>query len=111
MATSLTFINYVCEQLEGIGSLRYRKMFGEYMVYLNDKPVVIVCDNTSYVKKLDVIDDMMANAEIGFPYNGAKEHYVLDIDNSDFSKEVVLKIEAITPLPKSKKKKTENEQK
>lgn len=111
MATSLTFINYVCEQLEGIGSLRYRKMFGEYMVYLNDKPVVIVCDNTSYVKKLDVIDDMMANAEIGFPYNGAKEHYVLDIDNSDFSKEVVLKIEAVTPLPKSKKKKINDEQK
>ena len=111
MATSLTFINYVCEQLEGIGSIRYRKMFGEYMIYLNDKPVITVCDNTPFVKKLDVICDMMTDAGVGIPYNGAKEHYILDIDNPDFSKEVVLKIEEVTPIPKSKKKKPENKQK
>lgn len=105
MATTLDYINYVCEQLDGIGEIRYRKMFGEYMVYLNDKPVVTVCDDTAFVKKLECIKELMQNAQCGFPYDGAKEHYILDIDNSDFSKEVVLKIEEVTPLPKSRKKK------
>ena len=47
----------------------------------------------------------MEGAGKGFPYNGAKEHYILDIDNSDFSKEVILKIESVTPLPKKRNKK------
>lgn len=104
MATSQDFVEYVCEQISGIGEIRYRKMFGEYMVYLNDKPVVIVCDDTPYVKMLDIISDMMEGASKGFPYNGAKEHYVLDIDNGEFARDVILKVESVTPLPKKKKK-------
>lgn len=103
MATSVSFIQYVCEQLSEIGSIRYRKMFGEYMVYVNEKPVVIVCDDTAYVKKLEEIQEMMKDSETGYPYEGAKEHYILDIDDSNFSKMVVSKIEEVTPLPKKKK--------
>ncbi len=79
-------------------------MFGEYMIYLNEKPVIIVCDNTAFVKKLDCIQELMKKADVGFPYKGAKEHYVLDIDDADFSKEVILEIEKVTAIPKSKKK-------
>ncbi len=104
MSTSLDFINYVCDQLNGIGDINYKKMFGEYMVYLNNKPVIIVCDNVAFVKKLDIITEMMQNADVGFPYKGAKEHYVLDIDNADFCKDIVVKIEEVTPIPKSRKK-------
>ena len=50
MATTKDYIEYVCERLHGAGGLRYRKMFGEYMVYVNDKPVLLVCDNTVFVK-------------------------------------------------------------
>lgn len=50
MATSVDFINYVCEQIVGVGDIRYRKMFGEYMVYVNYKPILLICDNTVYVK-------------------------------------------------------------
>ncbi len=42
MATSIDYIEYVCEQIRGVGEIRYKKMFGEYMVYVNDKPVIIV---------------------------------------------------------------------
>ncbi len=104
MATSVNFINYVCEQLNGIGDITYKKMFGEYMVYLNGKPVITVCDNTAFVKKLDCIKELMKNASLGYPYDGAKEHYILDIDNADFSKDIVREIEKVTPLPKRKKK-------
>ncbi|MCI8291140.1 MAG: transcriptional regulator, partial [Clostridia bacterium] len=45
MATTNEYIEYVCEQIRGIGDVRYKKMFGEFMVYVNDKPVIIVCNN------------------------------------------------------------------
>lgn len=60
MATSQEYIEFVCEQLVGIENVRYKKMFGEYMVYVNDKPVLLVCDNTVYVKKLPEIEELMS---------------------------------------------------
>ena len=105
MATTNEYIEYVCEQINGIGAIRYMKMFGEFMVYVNDKPIIIVCDNNAFVKKLECIEEMMKDSKLGYPYKGAKEHYILDIDNSEFCKNVVSKIEEVTPMPKPKKKK------
>lgn len=51
MATTVDFIEFVCEQIHCNFSVRYKKMFGEYMVYVNDKPILLVCDNCVYVKK------------------------------------------------------------
>lgn len=105
MATTVEYIEYVCEQLKVLGDIRYKKMFGEYMVYLNDKPVIIVCDNNTFVKKLDCIKELMKNVDTGFPYDGAKEHYILDIDDAGFCKAVITEVEKVTPLPKPRKKK------
>ncbi len=106
MATTNEYIEYVCEQIKGIGDIRYKKMFGEYMVYVNDKPVIIVCNNITFVKELECIEEKMKDSEEGYPYKGAKEHYILDIDNSEFSKSIVAEIEKVTPIPKPKKKKS-----
>lgn len=51
MATSDDYLTFVLEQLPPLGVVRSRKMFGEYMVYFNEKPVLLVCDNTVFVKK------------------------------------------------------------
>ena len=102
MATSEDFINYICEQINGVGEIRYKKMFGEYLIYVNEKPIITVCDNIAFIKKLECIEELMQGSEIGFPYKGAKEHYILDIDNSELSKIVVSKVEEVTPLPKKK---------
>lgn len=106
MATSPDFIEFICGQLSSDIELSYRKMFGEYMVYANGKPVLLVCDNTVYVKKLDAIDELMKGSEIGVPYGDAKEHYILDIENRNLSLAVLKVLEAVTPLPKKKKKQT-----
>ena len=105
MATSVDFINYVCEQIVGVGDIRYRKMFGEYMVYVNDKPILLVCDNTVYLKQLDCIIEKMQKSCKGFPYKGAKEHYILDVEDADFSREIIMILEPFIPIPKPKKKK------
>ncbi len=51
MATSKEYIEFVCEQICRYGAVTYRKMFGEYMAYLNEKPILLVCDNTVYIKR------------------------------------------------------------
>lgn len=103
MASSLDYAEYVIDQLTGVGVLRARKMFGEYMVYLNEKPVVLVCDNICYVKKHPIIDEIMSDAECGCPYHGAKEHYILDIDHSSEARRIVSLLETVTDYPKKKK--------
>ena len=103
MATSEEFIQYVCEQIRGY-DVRYKKMFGEYMVYANDTPVLLVCDNCVYVKKVEQLSDVMRDAETGIPYSGAKEHYILDTENSELTARAVEILERVTPLPKRKRK-------
>lgn len=105
MATTQEYIQYVCEQIKGCGEIRYRKMFGEYMVYVNDKPILLVCDNTVFVKKRDCIAEEMKGAETGIPYEGSKEHFILDVDDAHLCKRVIALLEPVTPLPKPRKKK------
>ncbi|MDR0965407.1 MAG: hypothetical protein LBM75_02685 [Myxococcales bacterium] len=105
MATSVDYIEYVVAQIAGCGAVGYKKMFGEYMVYVNDKPLLLVCDDTVFVKTHLCLDGLMSGAERGFPYSGAKEHYVLDIDDAELALRVIATLEPVTPFPKPKKKK------
>ncbi len=105
MASSVEYVKFVCEQISGAGSVRYKKMFGEYMIYVNDKPVLLVCDDTVYAKIKPETTPVLPNCETGVPYNGAKVHYVLDIENRKLAQAVVIVLEEITPIPKPRKKK------
>ncbi|MFV0314959.1 MAG: TfoX/Sxy family protein [Anaerotignum sp.] len=107
MACTEAYIVYVCEQINGVGAVRYKKMFGEYMIYANDKPIFLVCDNTVYVKNIeDIRDIMIANhANLGMPYPGAKEHFILDVENVELSKEIASMLEKVIPVPKPRNKK------
>lgn len=103
MATQADYIEFVSEQIRTTGSIRYRKMFGEYMVYLNDKPLFLVCDNTVYVKMFEELKDLMSDASTGYPYSGARLHYILDIDNKEFTECVIERIEPLLTYPKPKR--------
>ena len=104
MATTPEYLEFVLEQLPPLWSLRSRKMFGEYMIYLNDKPILTLCDNTVFVKKLPVLGDIMANSACGCPYEGAKVHYILDVEDHGLTERVLTLAEAATPVPKLRKK-------
>ena len=102
MATTRDYVEFVCDQIQGAGPVRYRKMFGEYMVYVGDKPVLLVCDNQVYVKPVEAVREALAGAEMGPPYQGAKEHYILDIDDREKSRAVVEILVRVTPPPAPK---------
>ena len=81
-------------------------MFGEYMVYVDGKPVFTVCDNTVFVKQVDELKELMSQADTGYPYKGAKEHYILDIEDGELVRKVVDILKEVIPVPKKKIKKS-----
>ncbi len=104
MACSIEFIESMCNMLSPLGEVRSRKMMGDYVIYVNEKCVITACDNIAYVKKLPCISELMADAECGCPYQGAKEAYILDLTDRHKVLKVIDAIWEALPYPKSKKK-------
>lgn len=104
MACSQEFIDYIQEILAPLGEVRSRKIMGDYVIYLNEKCVISACDNNAFVKKLDCIAPLMANAETGHPYTGAKEAYILDLADRCKVREVISILWEDLPFPKKNKK-------
>ena len=107
MATTKDYLDYVLERLPEPEAARCRKMFGEYMVYVNERPVLTLCDNRVFVKKLPQVAVLMADAECGYPYEGAKEAYLLDLGDDARIDALLPMLVEHTPLPRPRKKKSE----
>jgi hypothetical protein len=105
MATSEDFVKYVCEQVSEAGPVRYRKMFGEYVVYCRAKPIFLVCDNMVFVKSLPVVKSLFerngVELEVGYPFNGAKEHLILDVDERCLAIDIASLLSKELPYPES----------
>lgn len=105
MATTKEYLDFILEQLSGIPGIDYKKMFGEYLIYRNGKPALLVCDNTVFVKKLSELATLLPDAPEGLPYEGTKPHYILDVENRELTEKVLEIVERVTPFPKKRKKK------
>ncbi len=104
MPCTAEFIDFICDTLTPLGEVRSRKMMGEYVVHVNGKCVITACDNLAYVKKLPCIAPLMADAECGSPYPGAREAYILDFSNSRKAIKVIQTLWEALPYPKPRKK-------
>lgn len=108
MATTPDYIEFVMDSLEAARTgldLWYRPMFGEYCIYAGEKPLVFVCDNTVFVKIIDCVASLLADAERRPPFPGAKNFVVLDIEDYDLCREVFILLSIHKPMPKPKKRK------
>lgn len=120
MATSEGFKDFVLEHLEhtnaefgGTFTFSARKMFGEYCIYVNDsgvqKTLFLVCDEEIFVKKFAELSEFAlqneAHCSVGYPYEGAKEHYKVDIENTEFLSKLLQILVPLCPASKPKKHK------
>ena len=105
MATTQDYIEYVAEQVADLGVVRYRKMFGEYLLYVDERPILLVVDNQVFVKILPCLDELMRNAGRSKAYEGSAEHYILDIEERDLVREVVGELKKVVSIKKPKPKK------
>jgi TfoX/Sxy family transcriptional regulator of competence genes len=108
MASTEEFVKFICEQMENAGTIRYRKMFGEYAVYCNDKVVALICDDKLYVKSTEGGRAFIGGDLVEAPaYQGAKSSYFIEdkFENKEWISELISITEKELPVPKPKKKK------
>ena len=85
-------VQYIVEQASQAGEVRARKMFGDYCLYCNDKPVGLICDDYLYLKPLKQLESVLRedDRQMRPPYEGAKPHYVItDVDDTDYVSSLV----------------------
>ncbi|KFN48684.1 TfoX/Sxy family protein [Arenimonas composti] len=107
MATDPSFIEYVAEQA-GLGArLSWKRMFGEYGLYIDDTVVAFACDDSLFVKPTIATAALCAGLPKRPPYPGAKDHPVADewLDDSERLRGLLLATLAAVPPPKPKRPK------
>jgi TfoX/Sxy family transcriptional regulator of competence genes len=108
MASDLSYVQYVCDQVRDAGDVSYRKMFGEYALYLGGKVVALVCDNQLFVKPTEAGRGLLGSPTEGAPFPGARPYFLLDehLDDSQLLCAVFRATEAALPMPKPRKRKS-----
>jgi TfoX/Sxy family transcriptional regulator of competence genes len=107
MATRQATVDDLLGRLAGAGLVTARKMFGEYCVYLGEKPVALVCDDTLYIKPTVVGRELLPDAAEGSPYPGAKPHLVIPPEawaDSEALCHLIRVTASALPQPKPRKK-------
>lgn len=106
MASDLKTVLFIADQ-SGLGSrLTYRRMFGEYALYLNSKVVAFVCDNKLFLKPTDAGRALLGTPTEAPAYPGSKNYFLLEeeLESPALLREAFETTEAVLPLPKPKPK-------
>jgi TfoX/Sxy family transcriptional regulator of competence genes len=104
MASDVGFVQYVCEQLRGVPGVSYKKMFGEYAIYVGSKVVALVCDDQLYLKPTAAGRALLGRPTEAPPYPGAKPYLLLDaeLEDRELLASLVRATEREIPTPKPK---------
>ena len=104
MASDISFVEYVCEQIRGAGHVSHRRMFGEFAVYCDGKVVALVCDNQFFLKPTAAGKALLDRVKEVPPYPGAKPYYLIDaqLDDADAVAAIVRATADALPAPKAK---------
>jgi len=107
MASDLSFVEFIVDQIQNVGQITYKKMFGEYALYCEGKVVALVCDNRLFVKPTEGGRATIGDVEEAPAYKGAKPSFLIDARVED--RQWISNLIRITydelPEPKLKKKK------
>lgn len=103
MASSKEYLIFILEQMSGLDDITYRAMMGEYILYYRERVIGGIYDDRFFVKPVRAAVNLMPNAEMEVPYEGAKG--MLLVDDVDDREYLVKLFEAMyDELPERKKK-------
>lgn len=105
MSTDLSFVEYVVETARLGSRLTCKKLFGEYALYLDEKVIAFVCDNSVYIKPSQAVTAIAPDLPQGPPYPGAKDYPIADelLDDPEAFRRLLQETAELLPLPKPKK--------
>ena len=99
---SKEYLAFILEQLSEIDGITYRSMMGEYIIYHHGKIAAYLCDDRLLVKNISCAVQMMPDAVLELPYEGATP--MLLVDNVDDRRFLKVLFETMYPeLPEPKK--------
>ena len=106
MATKREYMEFILGQLSGLEGVDCRPMMGEYVIYCGGKVIGGIYDDRFLVKPTKSALEMVPDAVMELPYEGAKEMLLAEnVDDREFLKALVSAVAADLPAPKSKKPK------
>lgn len=105
MSSNKDFADYIIEQIENAGTIIYRKMFGEYAIYSNNKVVAFICDNQLFVKPTEGGRKFIIDVKEAPPYPGARMYFLIEdkIDDREWISQLIRITASELPEPKPKK--------
>ena len=107
MASRQSTVDFVLEQCAAAGTVRARKMFGEYGIYCGAKFVAVVCDDQLFVKPTAGGRAAASNCPEGVPFPGAKPWLLVPGDRCEEREWLAALIRATAdelPLPSPRKR-------
>lgn len=109
MASDKSFVDFVTGQINNVGEITAKKMFGEYGLYADGKLFGLICDNKLFIKPTQTGREFIGAVNESPPYEGAKPSFLIEekIEDSDWlSKLISISLKELpTPKPKQGKKK------
>ena len=104
MASSKEYLDFILEQLSELDEITYRGMMGEYIIYYRSKVIGGIYDDRFLVKNIKAAADLMPEATLELPYDGAKEMLLVDdVENKGFLRELLEAMYNELPAPKKRK--------
>ena len=106
MTSSKEYLEYILEQLSNLDDITQRAMIGEYIIYYRGKIVGGIYDDRFLVKPVKSAMEMMPEANMELPYEGAKEMVLVDnVEDKEFLRDLFEAMYEELPAPKKKRKK------
>ena len=104
MASSKEYLDYILDQLSELDEITYRAMMGEYIIYYRNKVIGGIYDDRFLVKNIKAAADLMPEAALELPYDGAKEMLMVDdVENKGFLRELFETMHDALPTLKKRK--------
>lgn len=101
MASSEEYLVYILEQLSDLDEITHRKMMGEYIIYYRGKIIGGIYDDRFLLKPVKSAVEMMPDANMELPYEGAKEMLLVDnLEDRNFLKDLLEAMYEELPAPK-----------
>lgn len=105
MGSSKEYLEYILEQLSDLDDISHRAMMGEYLLYYRGKIFGGIYDDRFLIKPVKIAREMMPDADMELPYDGANEMLLVDdVENREFLKELIEAMYDELPAPRKRKK-------
>jgi TfoX/Sxy family transcriptional regulator of competence genes len=107
MASEQKIVDFIIEQIGFSKQVTSKKMFGEHVLYFDNKLFALICDNKLFIKPTESGREYIKEVVESSPYPGAKPCFLIEekLENRDWLRKLVKLTVTELPEPKPKKSK------